>query len=572
MTTDTIPEPAATEPAAPWLSAETFTVGLFDPDKVVVGENVRKNAEATLTDDFLARIKATGGNKYAGGVTLREDGTPVVRYGFRRHAACARQALPYKAIIIGADDDPGAERRARILDQMHENAGREDLTPSDEAAGMLALFDPPEGGKGMTAAAIGKALGRDTKEIKAAISVARSPQAAAAADIPGVDLLHAAVIAEFDDDREAAERLTSVAERDPAQFDHTAARLRETAAERRERDAFAATLEEEGLRVVTERYVPAYKQLKYLRDGDGQPLIPEGHASCPGHAVQIVEDWAWAPGAEQAFREANGLGPDDDFEFTSDEEANEAGYRVCWQPGPFLCTHPDEHGHVYGSHTQQSTASTDPEAQKAAKSEQRRRVIAGNKEWRAATSERQKFLRTVAGWKNPPAGARELVDEAFGCPSWELINAWQKGNSLAAKLAGVPNGGGKEKIREIIRQSSAKRATVINLVVLLAASEDPVSDDSVWRTDGMAHSVGRRTAKEYLPYLRDVLGYTLSPIEEAVAKGETYNPLAGDEARQPGADELAGDETADEQVNDDDETAGSEAGEDEHAGGEGDVG
>ena len=122
------------------------------------------------------------------------------------------------------------------------------------------------------------------------------------------------------------------------------------------------------------------------------------------------------------------------------------------------------------------------------------------------------------------------------CETSDLINALQKGNDLAGELLGIKAGYGRDKIPEMITQANDKRATVIALTIILASREIPTSDEHVWR-DGWEWASQRKTAAPYLTFLRDQLGYTLSPIEAAVAAGEQFDPLAAD-AEAAGQDGL----------------------------------
>jgi ParB family chromosome partitioning protein len=250
----------------------------------------------------------------------------------------------------------------------------------------------------------------------------------------------------------------------------------------------------------------------------------------------IAYDWEWAPGAEAAYRAAHGLADDEDLsdvEFSTDEEALAAGFRPAWQVSDYICADPDEHGHRNVNQVDRDAAGgpADQYADKIAAEEaariKRRQVIAGNKQWRAATTQRQEFLRNLAGRKTLPGRMLAVVLAAIGGCDWDLVNALQKGNDLAAELLGIKAGYGREKIPEMIAQANDKRATVIALVIVLASRETPTSDEHVWR-EGWEWATHRKTAAPYLTFLRDQLGYTLSPIEAAVATGEQFDPLAAD--------------------------------------------
>src|SRR5262249_47248192 len=201
-------------------------------------------------------------------------------------------------------------------------------------------------------------------------------------------------LAEFEGDEAALTALVQAAKDRPAQFGHVAAQLRATRAERDAKAAFTAGLEAQGIAIYGDRPpVPWTLALENLRDGDGNQITPEAHAACPGRAVTITYDWDWAPGAEAAYRAAHGLAGDDDLgdvEFTSDEEAREAGFVPGWRIGRHLCTDPGQYGHANvhgtpsGTPTHEQQTAEDEAAEAARKTEERRRVRRRNTEWRGA--------------------------------------------------------------------------------------------------------------------------------------------------------------------------------------------
>jgi hypothetical protein len=168
--------------------------------------------------------------------------------------------------------------------------------------------------------------------------------------------------------------------------------------------------------------VPWQKALENLRDGDGNEITAEAHATCPGRAVTITYDWDWAPGAEATYRAAHGLTEDDDLaavEFDSDEEARAAGFVPSWQIHRHLCRDPEQYGHtnIHGTPTAEPTreqeTAEDAEAKAAAATEEQRRVRRRNVEWRAATETRTTHLKALLARKTPPAGALSLIVEAM---------------------------------------------------------------------------------------------------------------------------------------------------------------
>src|SRR5215472_10826684 len=231
------------------------------------------------------------------------------------------------------------------------------------------------------------------------------------------------VVQIIDSDQEALTALVQAANDSPSQFGHVAARLRAIRAEPEAKTAFAAELQAQGIAIYGDRpYVPWTLALENLRDGDGNEITAEAHATCPGRAVTITYDWHWAPGAQAAYRATHGLAGDDDLadvEFGSDEQAREAGFVPGWQIGRHLCTDPAQYGHTNvhgtpsGTPTQQQQTAEDEAAEAARKTEERRRVRRRNTEWRAATETRTSHLTALLGRKAPPAGALTLIVEAM---------------------------------------------------------------------------------------------------------------------------------------------------------------
>jgi ParB family chromosome partitioning protein len=282
------------------------------------------------------------------------------------------------------------------------------MTVRDDTAVLLALFAEEE----MTAAAIAKATGLARAQVAASLTVARSEVATAAAERwDFLTLDQAAALAEFESDSEALTALVQAAKGSPSQFDHIAAQLRATRAEREAKAAFTAGLEAQGIAIYGDRpYVPWTLVLENLRDRDGNKITPEAHGSCPGRAVTITYEWGWAPGAEAAYRAAHHLADDDDLTdiaFGSDEEAREAGFVPGWRIGRYLCTDPEQHGHANvhgtpsGTPTQEQQTADDEAAAAARQTDERRRVRQRNTQWRAATETRTSHLKAVLGRKAP---------------------------------------------------------------------------------------------------------------------------------------------------------------------------
>jgi ParB family chromosome partitioning protein len=278
-------------------TTEPITLEAFVPAELRIADNARTDAEATITKEWIAQLKAhaaidpTGkgcGNHTPVPVVRCPDGELEILFGARRTLGCIRAGVYLLGYIAGDKGDDQAARRARLIDQFTENVHREPMKRSDEAALILRLFDD----EGMTEAGIAKATGFGKPRVAAYRAVARSETAAKAADRwEFLTLDQAATLAEFEGDQMALTALVQAAKDSPRQFDHVAAQLRATRAEREAKAAFTAELEAQEFAIYGDRPgVPWTLALENLRDSDGSEITPEAHATCPGRAVTITHE------------------------------------------------------------------------------------------------------------------------------------------------------------------------------------------------------------------------------------------------------------------------------------------
>lgn len=520
-------------------AAEPITLQAFNPADLLMDANARTNAQATVDKADVALCKAIAASRPDGcgnyvpiTIVRRPDGQLRVRTGHRRAIGCLRADVPVLGFVAGEEGDERADRRARLIEQWNENHHREAMTVGDETAVVLALFDDEQ----MSEAAIAKATGQARPQVAASLTVARSELATKAAErweFP--DLFQAAILAEFESDEPALTELVHTARDNPGQFDHIAARLRATRAEREAKAAFTAEVEAQGYAIYGDRpYVPWTMALENLRNGDGNEISPEAHATCPGRAVTIGYEWDWAPGAEAAYRAAHGLAEDDDLadvEFAGDEEAHAAGFVPSWQIVRHLCTDPTQYGHtnIHGTPTaaptQEQQTAKDEAASAAAKTEERRRVRRRNTEWRAATEIRTSHLKALLGRKAPPTGVLKLIVAAMARGETQpLMSSF--GHQTACELLGLTGNGAAADYRQLLLaeldRAAEERAQVIALAMVLGA-EHGVRDVHTWQSAEGKHwaSYGVPLAARYLAWLAEHTGYPLSGIEAEVAAHAT---------------------------------------------------
>jgi ParB family chromosome partitioning protein len=527
-------------------TAEPITLEAFHPGDLLLDANARTGAEATVTKADAALCKTIAaarpdgcGNNVPITLVRRPGGRLRVRTGHRRTLGCQRAGVPVLGFVAGDEGDDRADRRARLIEQWNENHHREPMTVRDDTAVLLALFDEEQ----MTEAAIAKATGLPRPQVAASLAVARSEVAVQAAERwDFLTLDQAAALAEFEADEEALTALYQTAKNSPGQFGHVAARLRATRAERDAKAAFTAGLQAQGFAIYGDRpYVPWTLALENLRDGDGNPISPEAHTSCPGRAVTISYDWDWAPGAEAVYRAAHGLAGEDDLagvEFADDEEARAAGFVPGWRVGRHLCTDPQQYGHanVHGTPgqtpTQGQQTAEDEAAEAARQTEERRRVRQRNTEWRAATETRTSHLKALLGRKAPPAGALQLIAEAIARGEAQPQMS-SFGHQTACELLGLTGNGAATGYRDLLlaelARVSEKRAHVIALAMVLGAAEHGVRDVHTWQSAENRYwaSYGVPLAVRYLAWLAGHTGYALSGIEAEVAAHATGRSASG---------------------------------------------
>ena len=504
----------------------------LDPRTLLVDANVR--LDARLDPAFVASIKDLGVLEPIVAVRTAE-GAIRVRLGHRRTLAAIQAGRTAVPVVVIADEGTGAAAQIdRIIGQYHENTWRTGLTQAEEITVVATLAD-----LGLTAAQTARRTKMGRAKVDAARTIARSELARAAADrYDFLTLDQAAALAEFEGDTEALTVLVRAAKDSPGQFDHVAAQLRTTRAEREAKAAFTAGLEAQGIAVYGDRpYVPWTLALENLRDGAGNEITPDAHAACPGRAVTITYEWDWAPGAAAAYRAAHGLAEDDDLadvEFGSDEEARQAGYEPRWQVGRYLCTDPEQYGHanMHGQPSEHRPAqqTADAEAAEAArKTEERRRVRQRNTEWRAATEVRTAHLKALLARKTPPDGALKLIAEAMARGETQpLMSSY--GHETACELLGLHGNGAASGHRDLLlaelARAAEKRIQVIALAMVLGAAEHGVRDVHTWQQAEGPYWPAYSTpaAARYLTWLAEHTGYGLSDIEAQVAAHAASRP------------------------------------------------
>jgi ParB family chromosome partitioning protein len=488
-----------------------LAVEYYDPHDLLTDKNARLDPKVDA--DFKASIKEHGVLQPV--IALRtSDGRIRVRMGHRRTLAAAAAKIKVPVLVVGDEDDGKAEDAARIIAQYAENTYRAALTTRETAAMVQDLLD-----LGVTDTQLRRKTGLTKEQVTAAKSAARSRAALEFADTwQSLTLEQAAVIAEFDSDPEALAALADASGR--GQVDHVAQQLRDSAEERAQKKQLLEELAAAGVALLDG---PLYSnQLSYWLDEAGETLTAENHVGCPGHAAWLAWQRVRAVVAEKL---GSGIGvTDDDLDeddYADDEDDQDDGestaepeptWRNVWLP-TYACTDPAGNGHKdrWRSGTGAKKPATGEE--KEAASAERRKVLDGNKQWRAAEKVRRRWLKEFLTRNTPPDGALRIILPALAAADSEMHHAIEHGHQLAAELFDLkPHGygGNRAELGAMIEEAPDGRAQVIALALVLAAYEASLSVQT-WRYPAAASAAAR-----YLNMLA-VWGYGLSDIESKVA-------------------------------------------------------
>jgi ParB family chromosome partitioning protein len=520
--------------------------------------NDARRRGAGFDNELFQSIKENGVQQPV--IAMRtKDGKIRVRYGHRRTAACAKLGIQVPVLIVGTEGDSKTDRAARLIGQWAENEHRQNLSTADKAVLVQGLLD-----LGVPEAQLRKKTQLNKKQVAAAKVVLSSAAAGEAlAHVPQMTLEMAATFAEFEDDGEAAAELAAAADRGEMAFAHAAQQMRDSAADRAERDALIAHLAGAGVRIADERDVHWNQRLSYLQGGDGKEYTAEMHRGCPGHVAVLRHEYGHAPVATPGAAEP-GAQPPDAYAVT-DDEAGEAEDPVCaecgtdnweivargsegdrarcangheWVAGDaghgeaetdwrmtwtvaYYCADPEGNGHTRTASGGSGRAKPETDEDREKASAERRRVVEGNKAWRAARKVRQAWLTAFFTGASVPDGADELLITALVGDDYELRHSIEQGHKLAARLLGLTSsehGVGRDALIAMIQSAKPSRRKMIGLALVLSGYEEHM-DDGVWRIGEKAGDFWRRTPTAAARYLRqlEAFGYGLADCELLVA-------------------------------------------------------
>ncbi len=498
---DTAAETQSTEPdpAVEAEDASNHDVGTLEyhfPEDLVLDEfNHRKQVNTEPDATLKASVRDIGVQEPVG-ARPQPDGKIGIYKGQRRWKAQLaanrefdRKGKPRRKIpvlvrhdLVGVDDDT-------LVLSLIENTQRVASSKRDqtEALTQLTLMDLAPSQLAKHA----RRLGYKPAEVKAAQRAAQlDDETLDKFSTNGWDFVELADLSEvtslgWDAERALSEaRRKDRAEKDKGRghWEQAMARLRLNLADKVKRAELVAELEAAGVPVV--RYAAwdkasQVRPLSHLVTPAGKKLTPKAHAElCPDHAAYI------------------------------DDDKNRA---------VFACRNWSGNGHTLNA---EQAAQLPVAEDKAAAKAERKRVIEGNKAWRAAREARRAFLIRLI---NPgKGGPKEVSDAAWswimlataGSTYWfpRYYHASRRLDEVAVLLkTEVPKGTGRrdqEPFAHVVTRRGRAGRAFIMLAQVAAAFEREQMHDGVWKSpdDGAAG---------WLEFLAGE-GYTLAECEQAI--------------------------------------------------------
>jgi ParB family transcriptional regulator, chromosome partitioning protein len=440
--------------------------------------NVR--ADLDLSEDFVGSIAANG-VLVALRITPDGDGFRVIDGG-RRLAAALQTGVgevPFDLVAERAGDEAG-----QYLDMITTNRHRNPLTVLEEADALFAAKQA-----GATRTRLRKTTGMGPAAVSEALTAARltvetRDQAGQAGEQLTLDQY--AVLAEFQDDPKAVERLLTVARW--GSMDHEAERIRQQRAELADHDQLRTELKAAGYQVADSP--PGPDQLLATLLHDDQDLTPEAHAACPGRAV-FFRPWDLRTPVH-------------------------------------YCADPAAYGHssryaspAAGAPGGDGEPDLGAAAAEAPPDPSRQLVIEGNKAWTAATEVRRRWLATLFARRTAPRELTQFVARQLITMPEPVCSGL--GRAHRQPLFSQLTSRSEDEWLTISETAPAGRLPLVMFAPIATAFESAMGEGegrNTWRT-GRYSPCPREQAAAYLTLLAG-LGYQLSVIEQAVARQQPY--------------------------------------------------
>lgn len=437
----------------------------LNPATLLVDVNIR--ADLGLDPAFLQSVDELG--VLTPVVAVRAGDGIRVRAGHRRTVAAVEVGLDSIPVLI-VDDDSDQDR---IIDQIAENTQRAPLAPADliGAVEQLALL-------GVPADRIARRTALTREHVATALAAAGKPGVLdTVTAAPGLTLEHAGWLAELDDDEDQRDWLAASFTGDLGRDRH----LMEQARAQAVLSAAMAAAEQQLAAAGHTRHHgkvyddPAAEYLPDLTDQARHTLTPDNHQSCPGHAYTLH-----------------------DYRFASSSAPIETPGGTVY--ARWLCTDWRSHGHL-----DRYASSPSPDAADiAARTEQRRTVIALNRAGDAALKVRRGWLTDFTRRRTPAKDHDRFMWEGSARRHLASIQDVELGLGKVEQILGLP---GRHTGQAFDTWITRQPQTLLGHLSVCARlwSYELRLDKSVWRAGW--------PAAYYLTAIEG-WGYTLSDVEQ----------------------------------------------------------
>ncbi|MGW3954667.1 ParB/RepB/Spo0J family partition protein [Streptomyces sp. NPDC004752] len=478
----------STQPTEPVTHEEEDApqIVLLDPAQVVRDEQNARKTDTEPDEELIASVKEIGVEETIS-VRPRPDGTYGAFKGWRRaqaqqaaNATAEQDGRPVRRIKAHVREDlVGRDGWTRFL-SLVENKHREGMSERDILKSQeLSLIDMSDVERRQATKALGVSRNA-AKQAKAAQKLDDATLRRATAG--GMDLEQTAQLAEVEHVPGAERRLLQALKRDHEEgnggrghWDQEMALLKAE-----QDDADARTKAEEDLKTAGIPLLrrPGWgekdlsKPLAELTTGLGNPLTEDNHRNCPGHSARLDDE-----------------------------------HQPVWH-----CSDPAAHGHKVRPQPKKPRTEEDE-----ARAEERRKVIACNRAWKAAAGPRQDFVARLVRQKTLPDAARVFAQEVVLTLPY-FYSSWtdKHESETVARFLGI-----KEPEHADLAETAVQlpKARVVNALFahVAAACEYDIREPKTWS------NLTVRQARYLL--LLEALGqddngsYRLSEVEdEAVAR------------------------------------------------------
>ncbi|MFJ2007810.1 hypothetical protein [Streptomyces chartreusis] len=441
----------STSPTEPGTHEEEHApqIVYLDAELVVRDECNAREQDTEPDQDLINSVKEIGVEETIS-VRPRPDGTYGAFKGWRRaqaqqaaNAAAQEDGRPVRRIkahvredLVGRD---GWTRFLSLVENKHrEGMSQRDILKSQE----LSLIGMSDVERRQAAKALG--VGRDAaKQAKTAQKLDDATLRRAAAG--GMDLEQTAQLAEVEKVSGAERRLMRALERDHKEgnggrghWDQEMALLKAEQADAAVRAKAEKALKDADIPLLGR---PGYGQkdlsrpLASLTTGLGNPLTEDNHKGCPGHSARLDDE-----------------------------------HQPVWH-----CADPAAHGHKVRPQPKKPRTQADEEA-----AEERRKVIACNRAWKAAAGPRQDFVSRLVRAKTLPDTARVFALEILLTVPWFYSSWTDKHESEAvARFLGVKEPQNAD-LTETAEQLPKARAANALFAHVAAACEHHIREPKTW--------------------------------------------------------------------------------------------